>query len=179
MNLQFELGETAVPAGGHLRVVWLWPFDWATPQAADSGAPDHVRASCSKPGVDLRVTCAFRGDLVPWNHQIDVEVVSGELTRGRPGGAGVPGVAGADLRGTRGRVALPHQPRGRPPLDPAAAGAGIRRWWPGPPARLVALAPADGLVGEDLELTLRVEDEWGNPHARRWIRLPRWWQPAE
>ncbi len=27
----------------------------------------------------------------------------------------------------------------------------------------VALAPADGLVGEELELTLRVEDEWGNP----------------
>ena len=82
LNLRFELGETTVPAGGHLRVVWLWPFDWAEPQADDPGAPDHVGASCSKPGVELRVTCAFRGDLVPWNHQIDVEVVSGELTRG-------------------------------------------------------------------------------------------------
>lgn len=162
LNLRFELGKTAVPAGGHLRVVWLWPFDWATPQTDDPGAPDHVHASCSKPGVDLRVTCAFRGDLVPWNHQIDVEVVSGELTRGdrvelacREWRAPTFVVPEAELlflinpEGGRRWIQLP-------PVQgfPVVAGE---------PVRLVALAPADGLVGKELELTLRVEDEWGNP----------------
>ena len=127
LNLRFELGETAIPAGGHLRVVWLWPFDWATPQTDDPGAPDYVHASCSKAGVDLRVTCAFRGDLVPWNHQVDVEVVSGELTRGDRVELHCREWRAPDLCGTRGRAALPDQPRGRPPLDPAAAGAGIPR----------------------------------------------------
>ena len=162
LNLGFELGETSVPAGGHLRVVWLWPFDWAAPQAADPGATDYVHASCSKPGVDLRVTCAFRGDLVPWNHQIDVEVVSGELTRGdrvelecREWRAPTFVVPEAELlflinpEGGRRWIQLPPAPG-----FPVVAGV---------PARLVALAPADGLAGEDLELTLRVEDEWGNP----------------
>ena len=162
LTLRFELGETAVPAGGHLRVVWLWPFDWAAPQAADPGAPDYVHASCSRPGVDLRVTCDFRGDLVPWNHQIDVEVVSGELIRGdrvelecREWRAPTFVVPEAELlflinpEGGRRWIQLPPAPG-----FAVAAGA---------PARLVALAPADGLVGEDLELILRVEDEWGNP----------------
>ncbi len=162
LNLAFELGETAVPAGGHLRVVWLWPFDWATPQADDPGAPDHVHATCSKRGVELRVTCAFRGDLVPWNHQIDVEVVSGELTPGdrvelacREWRAPTFVAAEAELlfllnpEGGRRWIQLP-------PVQgfPVVAGE---------PVRLFALAPADGLVGEELELTLRVEDEWGNP----------------
>ena len=162
LNLRFELGETAVPAGGHLRVVWLWPFDWATPQVEDPGAPDHVQVSCSKPDVELRVTCDFRGDLVPWNHQIDVEVVSGGLTRGdrvelalREWRAPTFAVPEAELLflinpdGGRRWIQLPPAPG-----FPVVAGA---------PARLVALAPADGLVGEELELTLRVEDEWGNP----------------
>ena len=162
LNLRFDLGETAVPAGGHLRVVWLWPFDWATPQADDPGAPDYVKASCPKPGVELRVTCAFRGDLVPWNHQIDVEVVSGELNRGdwvelacREWRAPTFIVAEAELlflinpEGGRRWIQLPPVP-----AFPIVAGS---------PDRLVALAPADGLVDEDLELTLRVEDEWGNP----------------
>ena len=161
LNLGFELGETAVPAGGHLRVVWLWPFDWAAPQAADPGGSDYVHASCSRPGVDLRVTCAFRGDLVPWNHQIDVEVV-GELTRGdrvelacREWRAPTFVVPEAELlflinpEGGRRWIQLPPAPG-----FAVAAGA---------PARLVALAPADGIAGEELELTLRVEDEWGNP----------------
>ena len=162
LNLRFDLGETAVPAGGHLRVVWLWPFDWATPQADDPGAPDYVQAFCSKPGVGLRVTCAFRGDLVPWNHQIDVEVVSGELNRGdrvelacREWRAPTFIVPEAELlflinpEGGRRWIQLPPVP-----AFPIVAGT---------PDRLVALAPADGLVDEDLELTLRVEDEWGNP----------------
>ena len=127
LNLRFELGETAVPAGGHLRVAWLWPFDWATPQAEDPGAPDQVQASCSKPGVELRVTCAFRGDLVPWNHQIDVEVVSGELIRGDRVELACRQWRSPDFRGAGGGAALPDQPRRRTALDPAAAGAGIPR----------------------------------------------------
>ena len=66
LTLRFELGETAIPAGGHLRVAWLWPFDWAMLQTSDPDAPGYVHAFCPKREVDLRGTFAFRGDLIPW-----------------------------------------------------------------------------------------------------------------
>ncbi len=162
LNLWFELGETVVPAGGHLRVVWLWPFDWAAPQADDPGPPDHVQASCSKPGVELRVTCAFRGDLVPWNHQIDAEVVSGELSRGDRVQLACRQWRAPTFVAPEAELLFLINPQGghRWIQLPPAPGFPVVA---GPPARLVALAPADGLVGEELELTLRVEDEWGNP----------------
>ena len=68
LTLRFELGETAIPAGGHLRVAWLWPFDWAMLQTSDPDAPGYVHGFCSRREVGLRVTFAFRGDLIPWNH---------------------------------------------------------------------------------------------------------------
>ena len=162
LALRFELGETALPAGGHLRVAWLWPFDWSMLQTRDREAPGYVQASCSKPDVDLRITHAFRGDLIPWNHHVDVEVLSGVLARGdaveltcREWRSPTFVVPNAELlflinpEGGDRWVQLPPV-RGFPIV-------------PGSPARLFALVPADGLVDEDLVLTLRVEDEWGNP----------------
>ncbi len=162
LTLRFELGETAIPAGGHLRVAWLWPFDWAMLQTSDPSAPGYVHAFCSRRGVALRVTFAFRGDLIPWNHHIDVEVLSGVLTQGdaveltcREWRAPTFIVPDAELLflinldGGDRWVQLPPV-RGFPIVA-------------GTPARLFALAPADGLIDEDLALTLRVEDVWGNP----------------
>ena len=162
LTLRFELGATAIPAGGHLRVAWLWPFDWAMLQTSDPDAPGYVHACCSRREVGLRVTFAFRGELIPWNHHIDVEVLSGLLAEGdavelicRKWRAPTFIVPAAELLflinpdgGDRWVQLLPV--RGIPIVA-------------GTPARLFALAPADGLVDEDIALTLRVEDVWGNP----------------
>ena len=131
-------------------------------QTSDPDAPGYVRACCSKREVNLRVTFAFRGDLIPWNHHIDVEVLSGVLTQGdaveltcREWRAPTFVVPDAEL------LFLINPDGGDrwvqlPPVRgfPIVAGA---------PTRLFALAPADGLIDEDFVLTLRVEDAWGNP----------------
>lgn len=157
-----ELGETPIPAGGHLRVGWLWPFDWAELQTADATAADFLAASCSRPGVELRTTYAFRGNLIPWNHQIDIEVVAGALQTGDR--------IEIVCRDWRAPTFLVPEAEFLLLLNPDAGD----RWLQlapspsfaivaGAPAQLFALAPADGLIDEDIELTLRVEDEWGNP----------------
>jgi len=160
--LDFELGETPVPAGGHLRVAWLWPYDWAPLQTDDSDAVDHARVTCSRHDVELRLTYAFRGDLIPWNHHLDVEVVGGAL---RPGDR--VHIVCTDWRAPtfiapQAEFLLLLNPEGgeRWLQVPAVDGFPLVA---GPAARLVALAPTDVVVGEELELTLRVEDEWGNP----------------
>ena len=162
LTLRFDLGETAIPAGGHVRVAWLWPFDWAMLQTSDPSAPGYVHAFCSRREVDLRVTFAFRGDLIPWNHHIDVEVLSGVLTEGD--------VVELTCREWRSPTFVVPDAELLFLINPDGGDRWVQlppvRGFPivaGVPVRLFALAPADGLVDEDLVLTLRVEDEWGNP----------------
>jgi hypothetical protein len=168
-RFDFEIGDMGVPTGGHLRVVWLWPFDWAQLQTTDPAADGYLRVSCSPTGTEVRVAYQFRGDLIPWNHQIDIEVVSGGLQRGdrvdlvcgcRQGGGG----------GWRAPTFTVPEAEFLLLINPDAGNS----WWQlapvqsfplvaSAPERLVALAPSEGTPGQELELTLRVEDAWGNP----------------
>ena len=162
VTLAFELGETAVETGGHLRVAWLWPFDWSHLQTDDSEAAGYVSVSCSKGDVELCPRYAFRGDLIPWNHQIDVEITAGALQHGD--------AVEVTCRDWRAPTFVVPEAEFLLLINPD----GGDRWWQvppavgfpiiaGEPARLFALAPADGLVDRDIELTFRIEDQWGNP----------------
>ncbi|MBT3346759.1 MAG: DUF3604 domain-containing protein [Gemmatimonadetes bacterium] len=168
-TLRFVIGATSIPAGGKLRVVWTWPLDWANLQTDDPEGECYLDVATDRPGVKLKATYSFRGDLIPWNHQMEMEVVEGCLEAGDHAdficGAG----QSPELCWRAPTFALPEaeflfliNPEGldqwlqlpRVPSIPILAGK---------PTRAVVVAPSEGIPGEDLLATVRLEDAWGNP----------------
>ncbi len=109
------------------------------------------------------------GDLDPWMHCLDVTVTSGTLTRGDlihivcgDRTAGGRGSRAPTCRVNAANFLLLFNPDDSdrwlhladPPSFAVAAGA---------PVRLVAVAPAEGVVNETVDLLVRGEDQWGNP----------------
>ena len=148
----FEIGEQAIPCGGKLRVAWRWPFDWAEPEAM------VVETSSAEIGVFFEP----RGDLNPWQHHIELEVLNGKLEHGD-------------------RVVLRCEEWGGPTfatqdafflllINPDGGSDWIRLVDPvsyavcaAPAVRIVAIAQAEGVVGQELGLRVVGEDRWGNP----------------
>ena len=171
LAFHLEVGECEIPAGGRLKVVWLWPFDWADLQAEDPAGDAYMAVSTTTAAAEevvVRAAYHRRGDLIPWNHEIELTVQRGNLRQGDS----LQLICGDQSGGGRGWraptsaaksaeilllinpdnsdrwIQLPDSPN-----FPIAAAA---------PARLVALCPSEGVVDEPLEVTVRVEDEWGN-----------------
>ena len=152
VEFAFAIGETEIPAGGKLRLAWRWPFDWAEPAAM------IVRAD----GAEMAVAFQQQGDLNPWQHHIELAVVAGELRHGERLELTCDGW-GAPTFATRGAAFLML-------INPDGGRDWIRLVNPGhyavaPAAAesLVAIAAAEGGVGEALSVRVRGEDRWGNP----------------
>jgi len=61
---------------------WAGPMDWANLQTDDPEGECYLDVVTDRPGVRLKATYSFRGDLIPWNHQMEMEVVEGCLEAG-------------------------------------------------------------------------------------------------
>jgi len=168
-TLRFDIGATPIPVGGKLRVVWTWPLDWANLQTDDPDGGCYLAVAASRAGVKLKATYSFRGDLIPWNHQMEMEVVEGCLQAGDHADFVCGAGASSELCWRAPTLALPEaeflfliNPEGqdqwlqlpRVPSIPIVASEA---------SRAVVVAPSEGVPGEDLLVTVRVEDAWGNP----------------
>lgn len=167
VTFQFTLGESGLPAGGRLRIAWRWPIDWHDLQTSDSTGDGYVVATTDA-AAELAIAFQQTGDLDPWMHCLDVEVTAGALAQGDV----ISVVCGDRTNGGRGwraptcRVSAANfllliNPDNSdrwlrladPPSFAVAPGAAIR---------LVAVAAAEGLVDEPVDLFVRGEDRWGN-----------------
>lgn len=181
LEFTFTIGETELGPGGRLALAWAWPLDWTDLQFEDPGGDGfttitvqsgHDGASTAE--LDLRY---FRqGPFDPWQHHLELTVVRGRLAEGDT----VVLICGDQSQGGKGWRVPTFRLRNLEfvtLLDPdrsdhwhrlpPMAGLSVV---PGPPVRLVAVAPDDGLVGETGTVTIRAEDRWGNAsmpvHAR-------------
>ena len=148
----FAIAETPIPRGGKLRVAWRWPFDW--------GVPKKIYVQC--PSAELAVVFELKGDLNPWHHHIELEVVRGVLGSGDRvelacKGWPVPTFATQDafflmlINPDNGRDWIRLLDPEKYAIEPANA------------VRIVAIAQAEAGVDEALEVRVRGEDCWGNP----------------
>ena len=173
LTFQFEIGATPIPTGGRLGVAWRWPIDWADLQTTDPQGDGYMTCSVTQKSaeaepVDLEARYFQLGGFDPWHHHLELRVTQGVLTAGdqvtlicgdRSGGG--PGWRAPTCRvKSIGFLML---------IDPDQSDRWIRLpdapSFPtiaGPPTRLVAIAPADGLVGETRHIIVRGEDRWGN-----------------
>ncbi|MEZ4618859.1 MAG: hypothetical protein R2867_25545 [Caldilineaceae bacterium] len=168
VSFHFTLGETALTAGSRLRIAWRWPIDWHDLHTSDPAGDGYVTAATTT-AAGLALAFQQMGDLDPWMHCLDVEVTDGTLVQGDTIHV-VCGDCSHGGRGWRAPTCRVNAANFLLLLDPDQRD----RWLqladppgfavaPGPPTRLVAVAPAEGVVGETVELLVRGEDRWGNP----------------
>ncbi len=175
ITFHFEIGTEEVVSGGQLGIVWRWPFDWADLQTEDSAQDGYMvvsavnRSDRSLEEVTLEATYhRFKG-VEPWHHSIVLQVREGHLIRGDQ----ISLICGDQTGGGRGwrvptckatsagfLMLIDHTGSGRWVRLPDPPGFSIL---PGPPSRLVAIAPADAVIGETVDIRVRAEDQWGNP----------------
>ena len=56
----------------HQTPAWRWPFDWVAPE----------KISVQSVGAELAAIFQLKGDLNPWHHHIEIEVLEGTLRTG-------------------------------------------------------------------------------------------------
>ncbi len=165
-QLVYHVGRFGIRAGGSLRLLFPATSDWAAPQGRDPYEESFTSVTTTGKGY---VAWRYdpRGHAEPWPKAIIVDVARAGLSEGDtvtfhlgdPEG-GSPGMRaqtfsqpGYELRvmvdpfGTGQHVAVPS-----PIVDIV----------PGPPATLALVAPSRVAPGEPFEVTLRIEDRWGN-----------------
>lgn len=172
ITFHFTMGEVGLTVGGRLRIAWRWPMDWHDLQTSDPAEAGYVTAVADT-GADrtaeLSVTFQQMGDLDPWMHCLDVELTAGTLVQGDT----IRLVCGDRTQGGQGwraptcrvnaanfllLVDPDHTDRWLHLTDPPSFAV-----VPGAPVRLIAVAPAEGMVNEAVDLLVRGEDQWGNP----------------
>ncbi len=160
VTFRLTIGETELGNGARLRIAWRWPFDWGEPQMENVEAPNFL--TLQVPGdVHTEICYESRGDLDPWPHDIDLLVVDGELGKGDVVEVTVANWEASTFATPDGAFVLLVNPDGNdrwirlvdPPRFTVA---------PGPPDRLIAVAPGDGVLGETAVVRVRAVDAWEN-----------------
>jgi len=160
VRFRFVIGDTQLPVGAGLRIAWRWPFDWAALQTDDDGQPNYL-ALKTPPTCEIESTFERAGGLNPWQHHIDLRVTSGALRSGDIVEISLTAWEGPTFSTADGYFLML--------ICPAADKQWMRLVDPprfcihaGPASRLIAIAPADGNVGEKATVRIRAVDEWGN-----------------
>ena len=173
LEFTFTIGETELGPGGRLALAWAWPLDWTDLQFEDPVGAGFTTVAVQS-GHDSATTAELalryfrQGPFDPWQHHLELTVVRGRLAEGDT----VVLICGDQSQGSKGwRVPTfrlrnlefavlidPDRSDYWHRLPPMAGLSVV----PGPPVRLIAIAPGDGLVGETGTVTIRAEDRWGN-----------------
>ena len=185
LEFTFTIGKTELGPGGRLALAWSWPLDWTDLQFEDPGGDGFTTVAVqsghnSATTAELILRYFRQGPFDPWQHHLELTVGRGQLAEGDKviltcgnstyGGRGwrVPTFR---LRNLEFVVLIDPDRSDAWHRLPSAEGLSIV---PGPPERLVVIAPDHGLVGETGTLTIRAEDRWGNAsmpvHARPKVR---------
>jgi len=168
VSFHFTVGDMPMLKGSRLRVAWRWPLDWHDLQTSDPNGDGYIQATTDK-AVAMTVDFQQMGDLDPWMHCIDVTITDGTLTQGETIHL-ICGDRAGGGRGWRAPTCRVNAAQFLLLIDPDQSDRWLRladppsfAVAPGQPTRLVAVAPAEGVVDEVVELLVRGEDRWGNP----------------
>lgn len=157
---RFTIGETELGNGSALRVAWRWPFDWGDPQTDDANVSNFLSFRVPD-GVHIDVRYEQRGDLDPWHHDIDLRVTKGVLRSGDIVEISVTNWEASTFATPDGAFVFVINPEGDDRwirlIDPPRFTVA-----PGPPERLIAIAPGDGIIGEHAIVRVRAVDAWDN-----------------
>ncbi len=165
-QLIYHVGRFGIRAGGSLKLLFPATGDWAAPQGRDPYEENFVSVTTSGRG-SVAWRYDPRGHAEPWPRALTVDVARACLSEGDT----VTFHLGDPEAGSPGMRAQTFSQPGyelRVVVDPFGVGqhipvpSPIVDIVPGPPASLTLVAPSRIPPGEPFEVTLRIEDRWGN-----------------
>lgn len=174
-RFRYTAGPMAIEQGGHIRFAMRHVFHWSPPQTDDPARAGYVTVEGPE-GVELEIVpWPARSDgwdlflaTFPWQHAIELRVVSGSLERGDSVTL-VYGDTGAGGRGARIQPSQEEAFAFRVYVAPHADSASLPLAQDltfsivgGPAERVSLVAPSNARPGEQIDLTVRVEDRFGN-----------------
>ena len=163
VTFRFTAGDMELPGHAGLRIAWRWPFDWDAPQTRSPAAPNHLVVTTPD---TCRLAVAFEraGGMNPWQHHIDLRVTDGVLHPSDVVDIHLRNWQCPTFATVDGYFIVVVSPGGDdewhrlvdPPRFQIEAGVADR---------LIAIAPADGVIGEPATVRIRAVDAWENPVA--------------
>ncbi len=178
LRFTITIGNTELPEGGRLALAWTWPLDWTELQARDCAAAGFTTVLVESAGHHEAAHVEFQffpqGSFDPWQHHLELTVSKGRLHEGdtlvvscgdQSGGSQGWRVPTFRLKELEFVTLIDPERSDNWHRLPAIEGLSIGS---GPPERLVALAPSEGVVAESATVILRAEDRWGNACKLDW-----------
>ncbi|HUE75180.1 MAG TPA: DUF3604 domain-containing protein, partial [Chloroflexota bacterium] len=151
--------------GDAVSIHHRWPCDWVRPQLSDPAGPHF--ASAKAPGAVLTMVVDESVEWHPWDHRLLVRVVAGAVQAGESvvitfgdQSAGSPGTRAQTFIEERCEFHV------RVCRDGIFNELSEQPWLQvigGPIARLVVVAPSDVTADQPFTISVRAEDDWGNP----------------
>ena len=167
-RLTYTVGEYGLDDGGTLMVSWRFATDWGRPQFDRPRAPDYCTVSTDG-AASLSARFDTKAGVRPWRKSIVIDVFDDGLRPGEQVHLTVGDTSGGSP-GSRAQTFCERSFEWRVQVNPFATGEFITLPDPpeieviaGPAARLVAIVPSTAAVGEQIEVVVKAEDEWGNP----------------
>ncbi len=167
-QLRYRVGRYGIDNGGRIKLAFRLASDWAVPQFDDPQGADYFTVSTTGRGK-VTPTFSAKGHYRPWFRTVTVWVSEYPLqegdevimTLGDTSGGG-PGTRAQTFRESEFEFRLLIEPFesgvfARVPSSPRVPVVG------GDVDRLLAIAPSEVQVREPFSLTVKAEDEWGNP----------------
>ena len=167
-TLTYTAGFAGIDDTGSLKFVMRFASDAGTPQFNDPQAPNYVTASASN-GAQLQLRYDVKDNVRPWGKTVYVKVLQGYLRAGER----ITVTLGDRSQGSLGwrmQTFIEETFELRTLVDryatyvyeplPKSPSFRIR---PGPPVRMVAVAPSLVEPGQRIVVQTKLEDVWGNP----------------
>ena len=164
---QIVMKAADIRAGGRLALARRWGADWGPPQWDRPFDPNYTTISSTG-----KASLEFRFERVeawhPWDRVLYVRVSRGRLLPGDSVTI-VYGDRSGGSPGARAQTFIEEASGQSVRIDPQGTGSWVEIGTTaveiigGPISRLVAVGPSKVRLGEEFELLIRAEDEWGNP----------------
>ena len=167
-RVTYRVGRYGIDDSGMIRVARRFVSDWGVPQTSDSRAPNYMSISTTGK-ARVRARYDPKAHVRPWQKAITIYVDDGFLTEGDT----VTLTLGDTSDGSPGTTAQTFcEPRFelKVLVDCFGTGvfvelesAGTFEIVSGPASTLKFILPTDTTIGEPFRVSLKVEDQWGNP----------------
>ncbi|MBI4277644.1 MAG: hypothetical protein HY660_04230 [Armatimonadetes bacterium] len=167
-RIHYTAGRYGIDNGGRLKVSLRLAADWSEFQTTDPKGEGYVTVTTTGAARVAARVDPF-GHYRPWFRSIVVQVFDGDLAEGDQVTVTIGDTSGGGL-GARAQTFVESRHEFRVTVEcfqsgewAHVPGETVTSIVSGPPHRLMVLGPSQVVRGERFALTVKAEDEWGNP----------------
>lgn len=168
-KLTYTVGRYGMDNGGRIRLLFRYAWDGGTPQTIDPTADNYVTAYTSNPNAKVVISYMPKGGRRPWLPCVVFEIIEDSLAEGEQVYITFGDTSGGS-KGHRAQTFVESDFRWLTDVECFETGtwveleeSPITPIISAEPHRVVALAPSEATVNDNMHMTIKCEDVYGNP----------------